>query len=222
MLRVKYNTAGLAGEGTLICCVRLLVLFSASERCSAFPEGDQVGPDDLSFVPGEDSTRWVQLFALAGLWGGCGLGDAPFLRRAEMRPRSPCCEQRGGCLCAHCRQDSPPALPWGSPGHTGLKNDTAQRKDWLGLVLVSSLVENWVDLSTWDELLTLKVVFIWSLKPLPVGGFDDSCLSLEQIEIGLGAWRPVVVHWSSVRHCCLWLRAHPSVTCPPGVLLQSS
>nr|XP_021156109.1 E3 ubiquitin-protein ligase TRIM37 isoform X2 [Columba livia] len=29
----------------------------ASERCSAFPEGDQVGSDDLSFVTGEDSTR---------------------------------------------------------------------------------------------------------------------------------------------------------------------
>lgn len=29
----------------------------ASERCSAFPEGDQVGPDDLSFVNGEDNTR---------------------------------------------------------------------------------------------------------------------------------------------------------------------
>ncbi|XP_068271530.1 E3 ubiquitin-protein ligase TRIM37 isoform X3 [Nyctibius grandis] len=29
----------------------------ASEQCSAFPEGDQVGPDDLSFVTGEDSTR---------------------------------------------------------------------------------------------------------------------------------------------------------------------
>lgn len=29
----------------------------ASERCSVFPEGDQVGPDDLGFVTGEDSTR---------------------------------------------------------------------------------------------------------------------------------------------------------------------
>ncbi|XP_052660909.1 E3 ubiquitin-protein ligase TRIM37 isoform X3 [Harpia harpyja] len=29
----------------------------ASERCSMFPEGDQVGPDDLGFVTGEDSTR---------------------------------------------------------------------------------------------------------------------------------------------------------------------
>ncbi|XP_025927166.1 E3 ubiquitin-protein ligase TRIM37 isoform X1 [Apteryx rowi] len=29
----------------------------ALERCSVFPEGDQVGPDDLSFVTGEDSTR---------------------------------------------------------------------------------------------------------------------------------------------------------------------
>ncbi|XP_028941648.1 E3 ubiquitin-protein ligase TRIM37 isoform X3 [Antrostomus carolinensis] len=29
----------------------------ASERCSVFPEGDQVGSDDLSFVTGEDSTR---------------------------------------------------------------------------------------------------------------------------------------------------------------------
>ncbi|XP_059685399.1 E3 ubiquitin-protein ligase TRIM37 isoform X3 [Gavia stellata] len=29
----------------------------ASERCSMFPEGDQVGPDDLSFVTGEDSAR---------------------------------------------------------------------------------------------------------------------------------------------------------------------
>ncbi|XP_040506020.1 E3 ubiquitin-protein ligase TRIM37 isoform X3 [Gallus gallus] len=29
----------------------------ASERCSAFPGGDQVGPDDLSFVNGEDTTR---------------------------------------------------------------------------------------------------------------------------------------------------------------------
>ncbi|XP_050764712.1 E3 ubiquitin-protein ligase TRIM37 isoform X7 [Gymnogyps californianus] len=29
----------------------------ASERCSVFPEGDPVGPDDLSFVTGEDSTR---------------------------------------------------------------------------------------------------------------------------------------------------------------------
>jgi len=35
----------------------LFGLSSASERCSMFPEGDQVGPDDLSFVPGEDSTR---------------------------------------------------------------------------------------------------------------------------------------------------------------------
>ncbi|XP_033924776.1 E3 ubiquitin-protein ligase TRIM37 isoform X2 [Melopsittacus undulatus] len=30
---------------------------SASERCTAFPEGDQAGPDDLSFATGEDSTR---------------------------------------------------------------------------------------------------------------------------------------------------------------------
>ncbi|POI34234.1 hypothetical protein CIB84_002014 [Bambusicola thoracicus] len=30
----------------------------ASERCSAFPGGDQVGPDDLSFVNGEDTTRY--------------------------------------------------------------------------------------------------------------------------------------------------------------------
>ncbi|XP_068010896.1 E3 ubiquitin-protein ligase TRIM37 isoform X6 [Melanerpes formicivorus] len=29
----------------------------ASEQCSPFPEGEQVGPDDLSFVTGEDSTR---------------------------------------------------------------------------------------------------------------------------------------------------------------------
>ncbi|XP_061326236.1 E3 ubiquitin-protein ligase TRIM37 isoform X2 [Pezoporus flaviventris] len=29
----------------------------ASERCAAFPEGDQAGPDDLSFATGEDSTR---------------------------------------------------------------------------------------------------------------------------------------------------------------------
>ncbi|KAM9615233.1 E3 ubiquitin-protein ligase TRIM37 isoform 5-T6 [Morphnus guianensis] len=29
----------------------------ASERCSMFPEGDEVGPDDLGFVTGEDSTR---------------------------------------------------------------------------------------------------------------------------------------------------------------------
>ncbi|XP_075628062.1 E3 ubiquitin-protein ligase TRIM37 isoform X5 [Balearica regulorum gibbericeps] len=28
-----------------------------SERCSMFPEGDQAGPDELSFVTGEDSTR---------------------------------------------------------------------------------------------------------------------------------------------------------------------
>ncbi|XP_068010893.1 E3 ubiquitin-protein ligase TRIM37 isoform X3 [Melanerpes formicivorus] len=28
----------------------------ASEQCSPFPEGEQVGPDDLSFVTGEDST----------------------------------------------------------------------------------------------------------------------------------------------------------------------
>ena len=54
-------------DGTLTCCVpiaRLVKvtgfvfgLFSASERCSMFPEGDPVGPDDLSFVTGEDSTR---------------------------------------------------------------------------------------------------------------------------------------------------------------------
>ncbi|KAM6048707.1 E3 ubiquitin-protein ligase TRIM37 isoform 1-T1 [Theristicus caerulescens] len=30
---------------------------SSEERCSMFPEGDQVGSDDLSFVTGEDSTR---------------------------------------------------------------------------------------------------------------------------------------------------------------------
>ncbi|XP_064022618.1 E3 ubiquitin-protein ligase TRIM37 isoform X2 [Pogoniulus pusillus] len=30
---------------------------SSQEQCSAFPEGEQVGPDDLSFVTGEDSTR---------------------------------------------------------------------------------------------------------------------------------------------------------------------
>ncbi|XP_054022181.1 E3 ubiquitin-protein ligase TRIM37 isoform X6 [Dryobates pubescens] len=29
----------------------------ASEQCSPFPEGEQAGPDDLSFVTGEDSTR---------------------------------------------------------------------------------------------------------------------------------------------------------------------
>ncbi|XP_054250085.1 E3 ubiquitin-protein ligase TRIM37 isoform X3 [Indicator indicator] len=29
----------------------------ASEQCSAFPEDEQVGPDDLNFVTGEDSTR---------------------------------------------------------------------------------------------------------------------------------------------------------------------
>ncbi|XP_062479431.1 E3 ubiquitin-protein ligase TRIM37 isoform X2 [Pezoporus occidentalis] len=29
----------------------------ASEQCAAFPEGDQAGPDDLSFATGEDSTR---------------------------------------------------------------------------------------------------------------------------------------------------------------------
>lgn len=33
-------------------------LLSASERCSAFPGGDQVGTDDLSFVNGEDTTRY--------------------------------------------------------------------------------------------------------------------------------------------------------------------
>ncbi|KAM8990981.1 E3 ubiquitin-protein ligase TRIM37 isoform 2-T2 [Ara ararauna] len=32
-------------------------LVSASDRCSAFPECDQAGPDDLSFATGEDSTR---------------------------------------------------------------------------------------------------------------------------------------------------------------------
>lgn len=32
--------------------------------------------------------------------------------------------------------------PGSSVGHTGLKNDTAQREDWLGLVLVSSSAEN--------------------------------------------------------------------------------
>ncbi|KAM6315512.1 E3 ubiquitin-protein ligase TRIM37 isoform 3-T3 [Podargus strigoides] len=32
----------------------------ASERCSMFPEGDQVGPDDLSFATGEDSGRTLR------------------------------------------------------------------------------------------------------------------------------------------------------------------
>lgn len=64
MLGMKYNAAALASDGTLTlsvliaCLVKFFVcLFSASERCSAFPEGDQVGPDDLSFVNGEDNTR---------------------------------------------------------------------------------------------------------------------------------------------------------------------
>lgn len=47
-----------------------------------FPEGDQVGPDDLSFATGEDTTRYLYGLALASLGGGCSPGDAPFLYRS--------------------------------------------------------------------------------------------------------------------------------------------
>lgn len=35
----------------------LLVLFSPSEHSSVVPDGDQASCDELSFVPGDDSTR---------------------------------------------------------------------------------------------------------------------------------------------------------------------
>lgn len=43
----------LAGEAHWV----VLVLFSPSEHSLVLPDGDQASSEDLSFVPGDDSTR---------------------------------------------------------------------------------------------------------------------------------------------------------------------